>query len=365
MNSAHEWRTLIEALRSLPHGAPCRAALATIVRTRGSTFRRPGTRMLVFDDGRIVCELSGGCPQRDIVLRAQEAIVDGQPRMVSYNAESGLDVLMEMGCGGELDVLIEPLVAPRAIAFAEALATCLDQRRSVWLATAYATAGRVSVPRHRIWCGDRLHYDELGDDALAHAVAAAVAGRASTHPASLRLPARGGETDVLVEPVAPPHRLVVIGGNTAALALAPVTDLLGWHIVVVDQDPGRLHAERLPPGALAVCASPATVREAVALDAHTSVIVMTHNVEQDIAYLGALRDSPAAYIGALGSRERAERMRDDARFADVRQLHAPAGLDIGSETPTEIALSVAAEILAVVNRRSGGFLHDRSGTLHG
>src|SRR5215469_15879091 len=104
MNSAHELNTLVAALRDLHRAGASKAALATLTRTRGSTFRRPGTRMLVYGDGRVVCELSGGCPQRDIVARALEVIDSGTPRLVTYNAESGLDVLLEMGCGGELEV---------------------------------------------------------------------------------------------------------------------------------------------------------------------------------------------------------------------------------------------------------------------
>src|ERR1700743_3527909 len=99
MNSAHELSTLVAALRDLHRAGAPKAALATLTRTRGSTFRRPGTRMLVHGDGRVVCELSGGCPQRDIVARAQEVMADRQPRLLRYNAESGLDLLIEMGCG--------------------------------------------------------------------------------------------------------------------------------------------------------------------------------------------------------------------------------------------------------------------------
>src|SRR5580698_7955617 len=122
MNSAHELSTLIEALRTLRLDGQPKAALATLTRTWGSTFRRPGTRMLVLGDGRVVCELSGGCPQRDIVARAREVIADALPRLVRYNAESGLDVLLEMGCGGELEILIEPLTVSHTVGFVDALA---------------------------------------------------------------------------------------------------------------------------------------------------------------------------------------------------------------------------------------------------
>src|ERR1700729_361739 len=137
MNSAHELSTLIDALRTLRRDTQPQAALATLTRTRGSTFRRPGTRMLVFGDGRVVCELSGGCPQRDIVVRAQEVIASTLPRLIRYNADSGLDVLLEMGCGGELEVLIEPLATAHAVGFFDSLAQCLNDRRCAHMATLY------------------------------------------------------------------------------------------------------------------------------------------------------------------------------------------------------------------------------------
>lgn len=365
MNSAHEWRILTDALQSLKHPGSPQAALATIVRTRGSTFRRAGTRMLVFEDGRIVCELSGGCPQRDIVWRAQQAMADGQPRMASYNAESGLDLLLEMGCGGELDVLIEPLTTPHSVAFAEALAQHLSQRQQAWLATLFAVDSRVVEPQHLVWCGQETTHDGLDDAALSRSIIGQTQAHGLQRLGTLHVPHAEGMADVLVEAVIPAHALIVIGSDTAALAMAPLAALLGWQVTLVDQDPQRLQARSWPPGVRTLCASPSTIGDVTCIDAHTSVIVMTHNIEQDIAYLSALRDTPLAYIGALGSRERAERMRDDARFAQVRHLYAPAGLDIGSDTPTEIALSVFAEILAVLNQRGGGFLRDQRGTLHG
>ena len=169
--------------------------------------------------------------------------------------------------------------------------------------------------------------------------------------------------DVLIERIEPPHALVVVGSSAAARALLPVASALGWQTTLVDHDPARLQALGLPPGLRTVCAEPAGLIEALPLDAHSSVVVMTHNLERDVAYLAALKDAPVAYVGALGSRERVGRMRADP-LLDRLHLHAPAGLDIGSETPEEIALAVAAEIMAVVNRRSGGPLRDNDGAIH-
>lgn len=362
MNSPHELMLLIQALQGLQQTSQP-AALATLTRTRGSTFRRPGTHMLVLADRQVVCELSGGCPQRDIVARALAVIERGEAALVHYNAESGLDVLMEMGCGGELEVLIEPLSAPHALAFADSLAAGMSARHSSWLATVFARDGQVVVPRRLVWSDGAIAYDGSDDAVLGPRLAELCARHREAGAETLRIDTDRGKADVLIERIEPPHALVVIGSSAAARALLPVASALGWQTTLVDHDPQRLQALDLPPALKTVCAGPDTLAAALPLDAHSSVVVMTHNLERDVAYLAALKQAPVAYVGALGSRERVGRMRAEPSL-DRLHLHAPAGLDIGSETPEEIALAVAAEIMAVINHRSGGPLRDNEGAIH-
>lgn len=363
MNSAHELSILIAALRDLHRDAAPKAALATLTRTRGSTFRRPGTRMLVLGNGQVVCELSGGCPQRDIVTRALESIAGGEPRLVRYNAESGLDVLIEMGCGGELEVLIEPLLATHDTDFIDTLARCLDERRIIHMATLFALNEQAVMPLRLVWNGHEVLYDTIGDASLVRAIMTHAPASPVHRASTFSLPSVQGMADVLMEAIAPPHALVVIGSSAAARALLPLASALGWRTTLVDQDPARLRAADLPAGLHTACATPQQLLDTVALDTHSSAVVMTHNLEQDIAYLGALRGAPVAYVGALGSRDRVAHMRNHPAL-DGLHVHAPAGLDIGSETPEEIALAIAAEIMAVINRRSGGHLRDNDGAIH-
>jgi xanthine dehydrogenase accessory factor len=363
MNSAHELNTLIAALRNVHRDGSSKAAMATLTRTRGSTFRRPGTRMLVLGDGQVVCELSGGCPQRDIVLRALEVIADGSPRLVRYNGESALDVLIEMGCGGELEVLIEPLLTTHDTDFIDTLARCLDDRLNIRLATLFAVDDTAVMPGRLLWDEHGILHDSIHDAALSQAIMAHAPSASARHATTLSLPAARGNTDVLIETITPPHALFVIGSSAAARALLPLASALGWQTTLVDSDPARLRAADLPSGLHTVCAAPANLPAALALDMHSSVVVMTHNLEQDVAYLHALKDAPTAYIGALGSRDRVARMRDTPSLAGLH-LHAPAGLDIGSETPEEIALAIAAEIMAVINQRNGGPLRSNGGAIH-
>lgn len=323
--------------------------------------------MLVHADGRVVCELSGGCPQRDIVQRALGVIASGRPELVRYNARSGLDALMEMGCGGELEVLIEPLRDARAGAFFDALAHALASRGRATAATVFALDGEIVPPRRVLWCDRALCFDELGDTGLRDAVMHMATAHDIPRAATLRLPAVAAMAEVLVERIEPPHALFAIGSSATASALLSTGHTLGWQTTLVDSDPARLHDMDLPPGSRAVHARPQmqkqALHEVLNLDRYSSVVVMTHNLGQDLAWLAALRAAPVAYLGAIGSRERALRMTLD-QSPPIASLHAPAGLDIGSETPAEIALAIVAEIIATLNNRKGGSLRDSVGALH-
>lgn len=432
MNTPQEFAELLRALRDVPLAgstdvSACAAALATITRTRGSTFRRAGARMLVLADGGIVRGLSGGCPERDIVERARTVMASGQPQLVRYDQDNGLDVLLEMGCDGELEVLIEPIAGAADLDFIDAIEAAFQARQCGWLATAFRRDGACLQPRpvHRVWLdedrddsdgpepgevppvpaaparestapahhaeGSRLPDADSGaDDAVAAADAALLAaaleesarvggslesaaldaaiGAAATPAASARARCRRvttphGEFEVLVERLRPPHALVVVGVNASAAALAELGLRLGWQVTLVDHREPAQRPAGLPPGVMVVGAGPDALAVRVALDADTSVVVLSHALERDLAYLAALRDVELAYLGALGSRERAARMQDEA-MRPAQRLRAPAGLDIGSETPEEIAVAVAAEILAVRAGRAGASLSDGEQPIH-
>jgi xanthine/CO dehydrogenase XdhC/CoxF family maturation factor len=427
MNTPQEFAELLRALRAVPlaaeaGGTPCGAALATITRTRGSTFRRAGARMLVLADGSIVRGLSGGCPERDIVERARTVMASGQPQLVRYDQDHGLDVLMEMGCDGELEVLVEPIASVADLAFIDAIEAAFQARRCGWLATTFGHDGGCLQPRpvHRVWLdddrGDTDLIDPLAEpqavqpplpawsapatDLDATAADAAAAADAALLAAALEESARAGGSlesaaldaaigpaleraprsaatrarcrrvttpqgvfEVLVERLRPPHALVVVGVNASAVALAELGLRLGWQVTLVDHRMPAQPPAGLPAAIGVVGAGPDALVGRVALDADTSVVVLSHALERDLAYLAALRGVGLGYLGALGSRERAARMHGEAALP-AAHLHAPAGLDIGSETPEEIAVAVAAEILAVRAGRAGAPLSAGEQPIH-
>jgi len=308
-----------------------------------------------------VCALAGGCPENDIVARARAVIAHDRAVIARYNDESAGDVLFEAGCGGELDVLIEPLARAGDILFVDMLAQMYAQRRAGFLATVYAANDMaLTRPQRLVWNG-AVAWSDVDDSGLADAILAfGTTLPLQARPLAQRVNAARGNCEVLFESVCPPHALLLFGVNPVAVALAACAGALGWKVMLVDQ---RDLAAALPAKAYFVKSTPQTVLQNVPIDAFSSAVIMTFNVERDIAWLQALADLPLTYLGAIGSRERAARMH--AAHAGARvHLHAPAGLDVGSDTPEEIALAVAAEILAVLNARAGGSLGASGTPIH-
>jgi xanthine/CO dehydrogenase XdhC/CoxF family maturation factor len=338
------------------------AALVTITETRGSTFRRAGASMLVARDGRLVSELAGGCPQRDIVLRATQVMDAGTPAIVAYAPDSNYDVMLETGCGGELKVLIEPFRTSKDIEFLQAIARLRSLRQAGVLATMYGVDDSALSPRpQRLLLGEGLRWTNIDDGALQESVGNAVISMNGNATAIHRqIMSRGNICDVFFEPLQVPHALVIVGDDLVARRLAELSLQLGWETILVD--PSQIMPE-LPPGARHLIASPSLLGTQPFLDRSASVVVMTHRLERDLAYLGALLQTPAAYLGMIGSRQRAAQVRQALPAANGR-LHIPAGLDIGSETPQEIALAIAAEILATRSGRGGEALAHSQRPIH-
>jgi xanthine dehydrogenase accessory factor len=365
MNVAQEFDPLYRAALALNLGqGQGGAALATITQTRGSTFRRAGASMLILGDGRLVCELSGGCPQRDIALRAQQVIDSGRATLVEYGRNANFDVMLETGCGGELEVLIEPLREPRHLAFLEALEQLRSRRADGVMATVYAVDGQVlaSGPQ-RLVLGDGTAWSDIEDAVLRNSLSAELLPRQPLPaPAAItrRIMVDGKHYDVLLESLHPPLALIIVGDAVSAHALAELSVRLGWQTTLVDHSHEALEAS---DGIHRLKAPPKALAAQVVLDAATSVVVMTHRLERDLAYIEALLETPVGYLGVIGSRQRTAHIREAFPQTHPR-LHAPAGLDVGSETPQEIALAVAAEILAVRNGRAGGPLSHSQAPIH-
>ncbi|RDS86172.1 XdhC family protein [Dyella psychrodurans] len=363
MNIPQEFESLYQAALSLDlKNDVADAALVTITHTLGSTFRRAGASMLVMRDGRLVCELSGGCPQQDIVLRAKQVMDSGQPALVAYGRDSNYDVMLETGCGGELKVLIEPMRSSGDIEFLEAVARLRSLRQTGSMATVYAVNDvALSSRPQRLLLSAGFQWTNIDDDILRTLVEDEVRSMdRGARAANRQVLLNGNAYDLLLESLQLPHVLVIVGDGMGARTLAELSIQLGWETIVVN--PSHTIPD-LPSGARQLIASPSSLGAQPFLDSSASVVVMTHRLERDMAYLGVLLQTSVGYLGMIGSRQRAAQARQAFPETEGR-LHAPAGLDIGSETPQEIALAIAAEILARRNGRDGGVLSESQHPIH-
>jgi len=340
----------IAAVRERMRAGDSPAVLATVVTVTGSAYRGPGARLLVLADGTAAGCVSGGCLERDVRARADALRETGRAELVSYDlSEDDAPWGLGMRCGGRVAVLLEPLSGgfPEHLAF---LLDAAEARRTVVLATLFRASGAGAPPLGaRLMLGGdgatgSLSRTPLGAAVLADARAALAAGETQVRSYAVA----GVEADVLLEHVAPPVALLICGDEREAAPLLAVADQLGWRARVLGPH------EAPPP-----------------LDARSAAVVMTHSDARDAELLPQLLATPARYVGLLGSRARTAQLLADLRArgalsadAALERLHTPAGLDIGAETPGEVALAIAAEIQAVFAGKGGGPLRDRKGHIH-
>jgi xanthine/CO dehydrogenase XdhC/CoxF family maturation factor len=273
-------------------------ALATLVRTHGSSYRRPGARMLICADGATAGSLSGGCLEDEVAHRAQEVMRDGTPALMSF------DTRLRFGCNGRIEVFVERVQEN----FLAALSQNFAERRSSRAATIFAGSGGL---------GTRLVRREA------------------------QVP-----TDSFVQEIEPAIRLLIFGEGPDSISLRAFAEILGWEVIEVDQ-----------PAELSIRA-----------DARTAAIVKSHNYGRDFAALCHLLKLDLPYIGVLGPRKRRDQLLNavlDEGIAIEADVFAPAGLDLGAETPEELALALIAEIQAVFAGASAESLRDRKAPIHG
>jgi xanthine dehydrogenase accessory factor len=349
-----------------------RMALATIVAVRGSTYRRPGARLLVPEEGAPVGNISGGCLEGDVADMARIVMEEGRARLAGWDLTADNDAVwgLGLGCNGAIEVFIEP--ADRAAEVAHALRSALDEERPICLVTVLES----DIPR-RVPAGARLVVRPDGDvdGSLGDAAIDAEATRAATElldaeRSEIRTFRHGVRS--FVEVLEPPLRLVICGAGHDAIPMAGAASVVGWNVTVVDDRPGFLNHDRFPEAhAFVHVEDPSDVAKAAAIDARSFVVVMTHNFLRDKEYLRSLLTTDAAYIAMLGPAARTERLLMELTDEGVpitdrtrKHLHGPAGLDLGAEGPEEIAQAIVAEIIAVKRGRLGGFLKERPTPIH-
>lgn len=366
-------RELQQVLKAVREGLAGhrRMALATIVAVQGSTYRREGARLLVPDGGPTVGTISGGCLEGDVQVAAEEVMRDGEPRLLRFDLTADDENVWGwgLGCNGIVDVFVEP--AEMAAEAGEAIARAIEEHRPLAVVTAVESEAGDVRPGARMLVHPDGHVDGGFGSESVDRVAAQEAGRRLAEERSGIVPIEG-VARVFVEAVVPPPRLLVCGAGHDAAPLVAGAAGLGWRVEVVDDRPVFLSPDRFPEASGFVHAEPRDAADAAGTDERTYVVVMSHNFLRDRDYLRSFLGTPVPYIGMLGPAARLDRLLAALRTdglepgpADLAVVHGPAGLDLGGDGPHEVAHAILAEILAVRNDRTGGFLRDRSGPIHG
>jgi xanthine dehydrogenase accessory factor len=336
--------------------------LVTVVGTRGSSYRSPGARMLILPDGSRIGAVSGGCLEGELCRRAHWWTSESPAALKTFDTSTQEDNEgFGLGCGGGINLLLErvpgvadtthPLLAQQRVTESRAAAAV-----AVVLEPTTASGLRVG---ERFALDGAHQYPEM-TTLLERALAIGY-----SFTAELREGALAG-CRVFFESLAPPVQLVVCGAGTDAQPVVAQAAALGWNVVVLDQRADFARVARFPEAAGVIVAKDAADLDRLRLDGRTAAIVMSHSFAQDAFFLESLLAQPLGYLGVLGSRRRTldllARLGRDTMPPD---LHAPAGLDIGAETPEQIALSILSEIQANFARRAGGALRERDGSIHG
>lgn len=329
-----QWQETAQVLRRLDGLAAAgrRAALATVVRIEGSSYRRPGAKLLIEESGATLGGVSGGCLEADVRETALEVIRDDAPRLRHYETGQDENTVwgLGLGCNGTVDVFVQPATCPAFLAVASRVGRLLDGQAPFAATTIVGGAADVGT----VTAAERT-------DAVT-----AFDGRSFT------------------EAYVPPARLVVVGAGDDAMPLVQLATTVGFRVVVVDHRPAYLHANRFPGAFKLVEARPDRPTEELALASDCFGVVMTHSLEHDRAWLGRLLNSAVSYVGVLGPRTRTEAMLEDLGARSATRVYGPVGVDVGADGPEQIAVSILAEVLAVQAGRLPGHLRDRRVAIH-
>jgi xanthine/CO dehydrogenase XdhC/CoxF family maturation factor len=328
--------------------------------------------MIIASDGNTTGLISGGCVDADLRERAQAVIDSGIPSLVTYDSTSPQDIVMGLGigCNGVMNTLLEPLAGADHLEF---IASAVRDRTPAVVATVFASSGSLRTqPAHRIMATGKDTVGEIPDAELAQAILGecrAVLTTSVSHAGSYIVPA--GSASVFFEAIRPPLALAVFGGGADAVPLARLAKELGWHVSIIDHRPAYAQPALFPEADRVVLAEPGQLAGRIPPDDIDVAVIMTHNFMTDAALLRELLPSAARYVGLLGPKNKSRmllaKLRDEGFIASPQQcakFYAPVGIDIGSETPQEIALAIVAEIQMVLAGRTGGSLRDRSQPIH-
>jgi xanthine/CO dehydrogenase XdhC/CoxF family maturation factor len=354
---ANNTKHLIAAYRQLQYSENC--VLATIIETSGSTYQKAGARMLITKEGELLGLLGGGCFERDLVEQARPVFETGVARTVFYDMRASEEVIwgLGLGCNGAVRILLQLLEAEHDFSPLNRIADAGETNVPGVLVTVYESSHTDFRSGYSLFLPATTDGNPplLASSSFPFATSALQPilqqkPRIETHLLDDQ------EIKVFYDPLQPPLRLLIFGAGADTIPLVLCAKALGWFVTVVDHRSGHIKIERFPQVDRLLQILPEDINAELDLDQFSALVVMTHNVEYDQRYLKAIVNCPISFIGLLGPAQRRDRLLhslgdDAARIAG--RVYGPVGLDIGAETPEEIALSIMAGIHAELSERSG------------
>ncbi|MEM1215676.1 MAG: XdhC family protein [Bacteroidota bacterium] len=342
-------------------------ALATVVKVEESSYRRIGARMLVSASGQYVGGISGGCLEGDALKKAKRAILRQTASKVVYDTLDGDDyqIGVGLGCNGRIEILFAPLDSRTEDNPIELLRRTIEADQPAVLLKVIAAAEVADLGQNQLLFhpDEAIQLVDLTASDLRNDVAAVWDRK---RPKVVRF--AKGEREVLVEYLRPETRLLIVGNNYDVNAMIGVARELGWQISVLAKKAKILRSI----SSVVHRIYDYSEVDRIPLDEYTAVVLMTHDYDWDLRMVPHFLNSPPLpYLGMLGPRKRFDKLNEALQAAgltrdlrDYPHVHAPVGLDIGAESPEEIALAIAAEILCVFRQRDGQKLKLRAGTIH-
>jgi xanthine/CO dehydrogenase XdhC/CoxF family maturation factor len=353
-----------------------KCALATVVHVEGSSYRRPGARMLVTEDGQLTGAISGGCLEGDALRKALLAISQQQNKLVTYDTtdEEDNSLGIQLGCNGIVYILFEP-IDPSQQDHPVAL---LEKASEQLVPSVLITFFSIDNPSGEQAGTCALVAGEKKYGSIRNTVAApliekdieqVLKNKASVikkYPVDKNKMVTG-----FIELVTPAAELVIAGAGNDAFPLVEMSRILGWHTIIVDGRKTHANTQRFPTAKKIVVSKPAEAVPQLNINEQSIIILMSHNYNYDLGMLRQLIKSSCRYIGVLGPKKKLEKMLDELSAEginitakDKEKIYGPVGLDIGAETAEEIALSIIAEIKTVLSNKNGATLRNKNGFIH-
>ncbi|MNR99449.1 putative xanthine dehydrogenase subunit A [compost metagenome] len=353
-----------------------KSALVTVVHLDGSSYRRPGARMLVNHDGRITGAISGGCLEGDALKKALFAISEQKNTLFTYDTskEDDSEMGIHLGCEGLIQVLFEYIDSEKEENPIQLLRKALAVRQKAVLVTLFDLNNNQNIQY-----GTCLLLEENGtltgkiplsqfEDSIFNDITEVLQNEESVFK---QYKSDGESITAFFEFLHPPVSLVVLGAGNDAIPLMKFADVLGWDFRIVDRRDTHANKERYPTASQVLISNPDVALEHLTYDSRTFFVLVTHSYKCDYYMLKSLCAASVPYVGILGPKKKLNRMLEELQNEGIylnedkkATIYGPTGLDIGSETPEEIALSIIAEIQAVLTGKMGGMLKMKNEVIH-